>query len=100
MAGLCVLGLAYGWFIIPIIAGVITTINNVGNMNTIIGTVIIGGKRHTFDSFECAIAAVAPTCSHCSCRVVGHGVEVGNRIFCCAHCAKVAGASNVADRAA
>lgn len=28
--------------------------------------VIIGGKRHTFDSFECAISAVAPTCTHCS----------------------------------
>lgn len=62
--------------------------------------VIIGGKRRTFDSFECAIAAVAPTCSHCSCRVIGHGIEVGDQIFCCAHCAKAAGKSNVADRAA
>ena len=49
--------------------------------------VVLGKERHTFDSFECAIQAPAPTCQHCSCRVIGHGVEVGVRIFCCAHCA-------------
>jgi hypothetical protein len=42
----------------------------------------------TFDSFECAITALAPTCAHCGCRVIGHGVEIGTgEIFCCAHCA-------------
>lgn len=25
------------------------------------------------DSFECAIRAMAPTCVHCGCRVIGHG---------------------------
>ena len=35
----------------------------------------------TFDSFECAIHAMAPTCAHCSCRIVGHGVEQGGRIY-------------------
>jgi len=59
------------------------------------------GQRHTFDSFECAIQALAPTCSHCSCRIVGHGVEVGNRMFCCAHCAEAVGLTHaVQDRAA
>ena len=24
-----------------------------------------GGEAHTFDSFECAIHALAPTCEHC-----------------------------------
>lgn len=62
--------------------------------------VIIGGRPHTFDSFECAISAVAPTCAHCSCRIIGHGVEAGALIFCCANCAQAHGASNVADRAA
>lgn len=63
--------------------------------------VIISGARHTFDSFECAIQAVAPSCAHCSCRIIGHGVEVGQQIFCCANCAKAAGNSErVADRAA
>lgn len=59
------------------------------------------GRRHTFDSFECAIHALAPACAHCACRVIGHGVEVASRIFCCAHCAKSADASaSIKDRAA
>jgi len=45
----------------------------------------------TFDSFECAIQKFAPVCEHCRCRVIGHGVEYGDRIFCCAHCAEMAG---------
>ncbi|HWK12690.1 MAG TPA: hypothetical protein VNR64_21710 [Vicinamibacterales bacterium] len=57
------------------------------------------GKTGTFDSFECAIHALAPECAHCHCRVVGHGVEVGNAIYCCAHCAKRSGAGGVRDRA-
>ena len=36
---------------------------------------ISGGDAHTFDSFECAIHALAPTCEHWGCRVIGHGVE-------------------------
>jgi len=31
--------------------------------------VVFYGTRHTFDSFECAIQRLAPTCDHCSCRV-------------------------------
>ncbi|HEV2071473.1 MAG TPA: hypothetical protein VGR26_16925 [Acidimicrobiales bacterium] len=57
------------------------------------------GTTRTFDSFECAIHAVAPTCSHCGCRVVGHGVEADGEIFCCAHCAGSAGVEGVKDRA-
>lgn len=45
------------------------------------------GASHTFDSFECAIAKLAPTCAHCNCRVIGHGVERDGKIFCCEHCA-------------
>jgi Rieske Fe-S protein len=59
-----------------------------------------GGKSMTFDSFECAIQAMAPKCAHCGCRVIGHGVEADTKIFCCAHCAKHAGISGVSDRAA
>jgi hypothetical protein len=61
--------------------------------------IIMKDKSRTFDSFECAIHALAPTCSHCQCRVIGHGVEQGNRIFCCAHCASESGAKNLRDRA-
>jgi hypothetical protein len=43
------------------------------------------------DSFECAIQKIAPACEYCRCRVIGHGVEHGDRIFCCAHCASMAG---------
>ena len=56
------------------------------------------GRRMTFDSFECAIHAMAPTCEHCGCKVVGHGVEQGGKIFCCAHCAGHKG--GLRDRAA
>jgi hypothetical protein len=62
-------------------------------------TVKQGGTSHVFDSFECAIHLLAPVCSHCGCRVVGHGVEVEGVVFCCAHCAKEKGMQGVKDRA-
>ena len=62
--------------------------------------VVAAGARHTFDSFECAIHLMAPICEHCGCRVVGHGVEVESRFYCCAHCARQSeGADAVMDRA-
>ena len=57
------------------------------------------GSTHTFDSFECAIQKLAPTCVHCGCRVIGHGVEASSQIFCCAHCAHESGAVELRDRA-
>jgi len=60
--------------------------------------VIVDGKSHTFDSFECAIHVLAPVCEHCGCRIVGHGVEADGRIFCCAHCAGHAGVAGLTDR--
>jgi hypothetical protein len=60
--------------------------------------VVVAGKRHTFDSFECAIHALAPVCPHCHCRVVGHGVEANGQIFCCVHCARTAGKTQLKDR--
>ena len=62
--------------------------------------VVMSGKRHIFDSFECAIHALAPTCSHCKCRIIGHGIEAGDRFYCCAHCAHQSGVDNVRDNAA
>lgn len=61
--------------------------------------VITKGQTHTFDSFECAISAVAPQCEHCHCRIIGHGVEAAGKIFCCANCARTAGMAQVRDRA-
>jgi phage terminase large subunit GpA-like protein len=48
----------------------------------------VGGDVHTFDAFECAVNKLAPVCEHCKCKIVGHGVEVSGRFFCCAHCAR------------
>ncbi len=44
-----------------------------------------------FDSFECAIQKLAPSCAHCGCRVIGHGSERDGRIFCCEHCSRELG---------
>jgi len=57
------------------------------------------GKTFTFDSFECAIHALAPLCSHCRVRIVGHGLEKSGQIFCCDHCAEEEGVTDLRDRA-
>lgn len=49
------------------------------------------GTVHVFDSFECAIHALAPTCHHCQCKIIGHGIEESERMFCCQHCVRQAG---------
>jgi hypothetical protein len=60
---------------------------------------IQSGRKHVFDSLECAIHAIAPACAHCGCRIVGHGMEAGGSFYCCAHCAQAAGAPTMRDRA-
>ena len=46
-------------------------------------TITKGGQKHTFDSFECAIhAGRGHGCPHCGCKVIGHGVECDDVIFC------------------
>jgi hypothetical protein len=57
-----------------------------------------GGSVHTFDSFECAIHALAPTCARCGCRVLGHGLSAEEKVFCGAHCARGAGVGELRDR--
>ena len=57
-----------------------------------------GGRTSTFDSFECAIHALAPACAHCHCKVIGHGVEAAGVTYCCAHCAKESGVIGARDR--
>ena len=60
--------------------------------------VLMNGETYTFDAFECAIHKLAPTCGHCGVRVIGHGVQAGERIFCCEHCASKKGVSGLEDR--
>jgi len=51
--------------------------------------VTINDQSYIFDSIECFAFKLASECAHCRCRVLGHGVEVNEVIYCCAHCAKV-----------
>jgi len=60
--------------------------------------VTMNGRSHTFDSFECAIHALAPTCATCGLRIIGHGLEAGGKMFCCDHCAERAGVKGLKDR--
>ncbi len=59
---------------------------------------IPGDQPHVFDSFECVIQALAPTCEHCGVRIICRGVEANGSLYCCAHCASMAGATEVQDR--
>ncbi len=60
--------------------------------------IITAGRSHTFDSFECAIQALAPRCSHCGVRILGHGTEASGHMYCSAHCAHESGVTAVRDR--
>ena len=61
--------------------------------------VFTAGNRHIFDCFECAIQMLAPICAHCGCKIIGHGLELTNTFFCCAHCARESGVRGVSDHA-
>lgn len=60
--------------------------------------VISSDGEHVFDSFECAIHALAPQCAQCGLRIIGHGVEADGSFYCCAHCAHRAGVAAATDR--
>jgi hypothetical protein len=61
--------------------------------------VMKAGKNYTFDSFECAIHKLAPTCAHCGMRIIGHGLEAADgSMFCCDHCAEAKGVKGLRDR--
>lgn len=59
--------------------------------------VVMAGTTHVFDSFECAISTLAPTCKNCNCRVIGHGIESNGAVYCCAHCAAKKGVKGARD---
>ena len=61
--------------------------------------IVRGAQRMIYDCFECAIHDFAPTCSHCQCRIIGHGIAAGEELFCCANCARMRGVKDVADNA-
>ena len=51
----------------------------------------------TFDSMECAAYKLAPSCAHCGCLILGHGIEDGSSMYCCAHCARGSGNDEAVD---
>jgi hypothetical protein len=58
--------------------------------------VVMAETAHVFDCFECAIHALAPSCDHCGCRILGHGIEgTAGSMYCCAHCAREAEGTTV-----
>ena len=59
----------------------------------------MGGTTHVFDSFQCAIYALAPRCAHCKVAIIGQGSEARGQYYCCAHCARQAGVGEMVDRA-
>lgn len=56
------------------------------------------GRSHTFDCFECAIFRLAPECTQCGCKIIGHGIEANGSFYCCAHCSKRSGVYEARDR--
>ena len=62
--------------------------------------VVMSGSSYTFDSFECAIQKLAPTCAHCGCRILGHGIEGKSAFYCCAHCARESSEAGAQDNVA
>lgn len=75
------------------------TCDHCGNAYDKCFEVRLDGITYTFDSFECAIHKLAPTCAHCKCRIIGHGNEADGTMYCCASCARHAGVQEVVDRA-
>lgn len=68
-----------------------------GNAYSKVFHVMMQEQEFAFDSFECAIEKLAPRCHHCNTRIVGHGVEEGSIMYCCAHCARAEGVTELKD---
>lgn len=69
-----------------------TACETCGNHDGNFFTITRGAESGTFDSFECAIHAMAPRCEHCGCAILGHGVQHESGLYCCEHCRTEAGA--------
>lgn len=82
----------------PATAGDVAACDVCGNRYDKTFEIRYGGHNYTFDCLECAIHRLAPQCAHCGCRVIGHGVEADGVIYCCAHCTRAHGQTEVRDR--
>ena len=70
-----------------------------GNVYDKAFTIVLDDNQYLFDCFECAIQLLAPTCAHCTCRIIGHGLEADGVMYCCVHCAEKKGEERLRDRA-
>lgn len=61
--------------------------------------ITVDGQSGLYDCFECAMHDLAPSCTNCGVRILGHGVEAGGTMFCGAHCAGQQGVQQMQDRA-
>ena len=68
-----------------------------GNTYENLFEVRINNQSFWFDCFECAAHKLAPVCTRCHVKVLGHGIEVGEQIFCGAHCAHQLGYTKPVD---
>lgn len=59
--------------------------------------IVVSGTSHYYDCFECAIHALAPVCSRCGTKIIGHGVEGGGELYCGASCAHRGGLQKACD---
>ena len=62
-----------------------------GNTSESIYRVSHQDREYVFDSIECLAAALAPSCEVCGLRILGHGLEISGRLFCCTQCARRVG---------
>ena len=60
--------------------------------------VVMNGQAHTFDSFDCAIHALAPSCKHCGRASSDTVLERDGTYYCCDHCAEEEGVTGLRDR--
>ncbi len=58
-----------------------------GNVGCDCFEVQVGGEKHIFDSFECALDVLTPQCAHCGTPFVGQGVHFGDTLYCSHECA-------------
>ena len=49
----------------------------------------LGGEKHVFDSFECAVRGLMPKCCLCGSLLLGPGVQIGDRLYCSSFCASL-----------
>ncbi len=61
--------------------------DNCGNNYDKTFVIRLKNKEFLFDCFECAIHKLAPVCTHCNSKIIGHSIEIDNMTYCCNHCA-------------